>query len=342
MLGRRLQKELDVPVGIVVVSVGGSALNNWIDPQVLKSNSSTASLFEKDWLTNEQVRSQHRVRAAVAFQNVMGECKPQVNGQEVTNDGAPYIPGKMPYRWACEPGFLFEAGIAPLKYFGFRGVLWYQGEAETSDESSVDWAGIYFPMLVNSWRNYFGRNLPFFYVQLPGYKEKTWPLFRELQRKMEKQLPNITLIVTLDTGNEKNIHPTDKGPVAMRAAHMILRNTYGREKLSGFPDVANVSLKKDRIILTLRECGEGLLPVEGNINGFEVADASGVFQAAEARVTAPDTISIISPVKVPVTLRYAWQPHPKPPLQLFNRQGLPLGPFVITLSGESESGFLNN
>ncbi len=338
ILGSQLQQQLNVPVGVIIISIGGSAMNNWIPPEVLKANPMTASLFEKDWLTNPEVNVHHRMLTVAAFQNVMGECKPHVKGTQVFNVGAPYIVGRMPYRGVREPGFLFEAGIAPLKSLTFRGVLWYQGESDANDEGAVERAATYFPMLVNSWRDYFGKEFPFLYIQLPGFKETTWPLFRELQRNMEKQLPNMSMVVTIDTGDEKDIHPTDKGPVAMRAVHTALRDVYGMNELPGFPEVARIRKNGGNLMVTFRGCGSGFKPVDGPIPGFEVADATGMYHGAEAHIASPDTVTVHSSVTTPVTMRYGWQPFPKPPLRLFNSAGLPAGPFRVGLDEVSERG----
>jgi sialate O-acetylesterase len=332
LMGSELQKKLGVPVGIVVVSSGGSALNNWIPPDALKAHPLTASLFDKDWLTNEDVRSQHRIQAVTAFQSVMGDCRPSVTGNRVINTGAPWLAGQMPYRWYREPGFLFEAGIAPLRYLSFRGVLWYQGESDAESEKQVERAKSLFPMLVNSWRGFFGKKLPFVCIQLPGWgKGLSWPQFRELQRGMEKEIPGISVVVTIDTGDEENVHPRDKGMVGMRSAHVVLRDIYGRKELPAFPQVSGVRRSGSSLIITLTECGGGLKPVAGVVTGFEVAGHSGIYSRAEACITAPDTVEIRSPVADPVAVRYGWQPFPSPPLQLFNSAGLPLGPFQLKI-----------
>ena len=82
-----------------MIAVGGSAINNWISPKTLKETPLTSTYFTKDWLENEDVDRGHRKRGKDAFQNVI-----ELN--------QPYLVGKTKYRWMCEPGFLFEAGIA--------------------------------------------------------------------------------------------------------------------------------------------------------------------------------------------------------------------------------------
>lgn len=318
ILGNGLQRELDVPVGIIQVAVGGSAMNNWIAPETAKQHPLTASLYEKDWLTNKDVYPAHRTRGAEALKSVLNKDKP-------------YIIGKTPYRWLCEPGFLFEAGIAPLKGLSFRGIVWYQGESDAYSPESTAAAAELFPMLISSWRAHLeAKDSPFIYVQLPGYKNSDWPQFREIQRLSEDKLPKLSMAVTIDLGLENNIHPKDKQPIGERVLRLALKNAYGKD-LTGFPEVENASAEGRKITLSFSECGEGFLPVQRNIPGFEVADEGGSFHAASAEISSPDTITLTSPVENPSTVRYGWMPFPKPPLKLFNSENLPLGPFSMEI-----------
>ncbi len=320
LFGNGLQQKLDVPVGIIQVALGGSALNNWIPPAALKANPSTKSFFETDWLGNEQVKEAHRTRARDAFQNVL---KPN----------EPYIPGEFAYRWLCEPGFLFEAGIAPLQHFSFRGVLWYQGESDTDNTDMVEAAKELFPTMVNEWRSYFNRgDFPFIYVQLPGFENEQWPEFREVQKQAQQQLANTAMVVSLDLGAPKNIHPKDKQPIGERAVHKALKMVYGFKQLTGSPELEKWTLEGNEITLWFSECGQGLCSEADSISGFEVAGINGEFKQVIASLVADNTIRILSPVKEPQYLRYAWMPFPNPPLTLYNSEHLPLGPFRVNLN----------
>jgi sialate O-acetylesterase len=320
LFGHGLQHKLDVPVGIIQVTLGGSALNNWIPPAALKTNPSTKSFFENDWLENEQVKEAHRNRARDAFQNVL---KPN----------EPYILGEFPYRWLCEPGFLFESGIAPLKNMAFRGVLWYQGESDTDNEQMVEAAKELFPMMVNEWRSYFNRgDFPFIYIQLPGFENEMWPEFREVQRQVQKELKNTAMVVSLDLGEPKNIHPKVKQPIGDRSVLKALKYVYGFNELSDFPKLENWKIEGNRINLRFSEYSKGLQSTTDTISGFEVSGMNGDFKQAKAYISSDSTLTILNPVKDPCCLRYGWMPFPTPPLTLYNSELLPLGPFRINLN----------
>ena len=215
MFGNKLFEELNVPIGLIQLELGGSAINSWISPQTLKADPDLATFFTKDWLTNEDVSSENRNRGKEALQN------------HLPPKGEPYLVGKTPYRWLCEPGFLFEAGIEPLKNLNFKGIIWYQGEADGVSINLISKYKKLFPLMVQDWRTFFNQgNFPFIYVQLPSYQEPLWTEFREVQRKALNQITNSFMAVTFDLGDEKDIHPKDKLPIGERMSFLALNNVY--------------------------------------------------------------------------------------------------------------------
>ena len=314
--GSTMQQKLNVPVGLIEVAMGGSAMDSWLPAEVARKHPLTKGLYEGDWLKNDLVPEAHRKRGRDAFKTIL---KP----------GQPYHIGKLNgHRWMCEPDFLFESGIAPLKGLNFKGVLWYQGEAETQSPTRMENAKTILPLLISSWREYLEiGDFPFLLVQLPGYNRPTWPEFRETQRQTALNVANSELVVTVDLGDKKNIHPKDKIPVGERAGGLALKKVYDLGK-GTFPQIDEITAKNGEITLKFKNCGKGFKAVKGKISGFEIADASGKFSSAEAKISAPDTITLKASVNIPASVRYAWQPYPMPKLVLYNSENLPLGPFI--------------
>lgn len=317
IMGNRLQTTLKVPIGLIEIAVGGSAINNWLPPTILKKLPLTANLYKTDWLENDDVFINHRNRAKDAFKNILKEDEP-------------FIPGKMPYRWMCEPGFLFEAGIMPLKDFGIKGVVWYQGESDAyADQPAQDYE-VLFEQLIVSWRKFFKMDsLPFVFVQLPGYKATYWPILREKQRLVDVKIPNTSMVVSIDLGLEDNVHPPDKTPIGDRLSRLVLKNIYKREKIEGFPSLKKIDLKNNgNLVLHFNDCEKGWQLTESKIPGFEIMDKNGIYHSASAEVTKTQNIILKSDVDSPICVRYGWSPFPTPKLILFNKARLPLGPFV--------------
>ncbi len=100
-------------------------------------------------------------------------------------------------------------GMAHFKYVPFSGVVWYQGESDAYDIPMVERYATMFPMLINDWRRNFNNpDLPFLYVQLPRFHNESWPLMREIQRRCQTTMSNLKMSVSIDLGEEKNIHPS--------------------------------------------------------------------------------------------------------------------------------------
>lgn len=316
IFANNLQKELNIPVGVIHVSMGGSAMDSWLPASIARKHPMTKGLYEGDWLKNDYAPEAHRKRGSDAFKKILKK-------------GEPYRIGQLKgHRWMCEPDFLFESGIAPLKGLNFKGVLWYQGEAETQSEVRLENAKTVLPLLINSWRDYFAiGDFPFLLVQLPGFNRTTWPEFRETQRQTAKKVANTAMVVTIDTGDKKNIHPKDKISIGERSGALALNMCYGK-KSGKSPEVNQIKATGKTVTLSFKNCDKGFKSVNGNINGFEIAGKDGKFVKATAELTDAKTITLKSSVTNPTSVRYAWQPYPNPKLVVYTKENLPLGPFL--------------
>ena len=315
VMGNNLSQELGVPIGLVQIAVGGSAINNWLPPALLRQHPHTAHLYRGDWLENDKVHPPHRRRAREAFQKVL-------------IDGESFRAGQMPYRWMCEPGFLYEAGIEPLKLLSFKGVTWYQGETDATHFEVTHQYRDLLPLLIQSWRASFSDDsLPFIIVQLPRYNVPTWPMFRHLQAEVADQVDNTSLVIALDTGSEDNIHPFDKLRIGERVALAALDDIYRRRKILSYPEPASIRLRADRIRLKLRYFDTGRRGEEAP--GFEVGDQYGNFWPASAEFSAKNRIDVQSPVDCPRFLRYGWFPYLNN--VLVSADGMPVAPFRVEL-----------
>ncbi|MEJ2545876.1 MAG: sialate O-acetylesterase, partial [Calditrichaceae bacterium] len=120
------------------------------------------------------------------------------------------------------PSGLFNAGIAPVLNYRIKGVVWYQGESNTS--RAFEHYDL-FKLLIKDWRqNWQQGDFPFLYVQLPNFVEVNiertqydWAIFRESQLKA-LIIPNTGMAVTIDVGEYNDIHPKRKKPVGERLA----------------------------------------------------------------------------------------------------------------------------
>ena len=63
--------------------------------------------------------------------------------------------------------------IHPLRNYGIRGIIWYQGESDTGPDGSKHYER-HLIDLVNDWRTQWNnKNLPFVIVQLANYQQRS-------------------------------------------------------------------------------------------------------------------------------------------------------------------------
>ncbi|MEJ5258870.1 MAG: sialate O-acetylesterase [Anaerohalosphaeraceae bacterium] len=241
------------------------------------------------------------------------------------------LPGYMDLRPLDQnlPTVLYNAMIAPLIPYGVRGALWYQGESNCGRGEQYKRL---LPAMVQDWRKKWGRgDFPFYYVQIAPYDygnpdDTASALLREAQFHILSLLSNSGMAVTMDIGNPKDIHPTNKLDVAKRLALWALAKTYGRENLvySG-PLYREMKIEGNKIRLFFDHVGSGLMAKGGPLTHFAIAGEDRKFVPAAA-VIEGDTVVVSSPdVPKPVAVRYGFTNSAQP--NLFNKEGLPASSF---------------
>jgi len=244
-------------------------------------------------------------------------------------------------------GRSFKANIAPLAPFAVRGVVYYQGEMN-SGNGPLYHAGL--KALTASWRRVWNRpELPFLVVQLPGHIQhqagKTeldmdaatlaefdgrnqnhgFIPIREAQLRVSREDPFVGLAVTIDLGEKFDIHPPRKRAVGERLALQARKIVYGdRDVNADSPIPRDVRREGDAWIVRFDGVGGGLV-ARGELKGFEVSDATGVWHPAEAVIRGETVAARAGNVPEPAGVRYAWLGYPE--VTLFNREGLPASPF---------------
>jgi sialate O-acetylesterase len=219
--------------------------------------------------------------------------------------------------------------IAPLQNYRVRGAIWYQGEGNT-------WRAHQYrkllPALINGWRKGWNEgDFPFLIVQLPNHGtspelgDSIWAELREAQLQTIKNVPKTGLAVTIDVGEEKDLHPPRKAEIGERLALWALGTAYGKAIVYSGPLYDSMKVEGDQIRIRFRNGGSGLDAKGGALKGFAIAGADRKFHWADARI-ADDTVIVSLPsVPNPQAVRYAWAGSPE--CNLYNKEGLPASPF---------------
>ncbi len=314
--GRMLMQELDVPVGLINSSWGGTPSEAWTSQEALASDPDVRPLLDF-WET--------RIRE---HQESMKKYESEMEAWKAAGSPADKEP-KRPVIWLQDaPSRLYNGMIAPLVPFPVRGAIWYQGESNAS--RAYQYRKI-FPMMIRDWRQAWGgRSLPFGFVQLANFLAKRpepgdsdWAELREAQN-LTLRLRNTGMAAIYDIGAASNIHPRNKQDVGRRLALWALARVYNQDlpEYSG-PRYRSVRVDGASLLVSFIHVDGGLTLREGR--AFAVAGEDGHFVWAEARVEG-ERLRVWSPqVPHPVAVRYAWADNPD--AVLYNAAGLPASPF---------------
>lgn len=221
---------------------------------------------------------------------------------------------------------LYNGMIAPVIDYTFQGAIWYQGE---SNVGRAEQYGRLFPQLIKDWRNQVGKDFPFYFVQIAPYNYKSPNSvasagLRDAQRKT-LSLPNTGMVVTLDIGNNINIHPGNKQEVGKRLALWALNDFYDEKTIPSGPLYRSATVDGNRVNVQFDYAGEALRNGTEGLTGFEIAGSDSIFYKAGASIE-DSTLVLFSPlVSKPLIIRYAWSDTAR--ATLFNNAGLPASSF---------------
>lgn len=267
----------------------------------------------------------------------------------LSNNGDIPLAGQWKYRIAqvfsssYKPGpntfgtQLFNAMVNPLIPYAIAGTIWYQGESNAGRAYQYRRT---FPLMIQDWRQHWGYDFPFLFVQLANYNASNgdsrqgsnWAELREAQT-MTLQLPNTGMAVTSDIGERSDIHPKNKQDVGKRLAAEAMRVAYsksetGSNEASRGPQFDKMTIDGNRATVTFRNVGGGLQTSDkyGYLKGFEVAGADQKFYYAKAAIQGNSIIVQADSVATPVAVRYGWADD-NGDVNLYNQEGFPAIPF---------------
>jgi sialate O-acetylesterase len=277
---RELQKNLDVPIGIIVSAWGGSIAEAWFKKE----------LFESD---------------AVIL--------------------ASFVEVKAPWAPAV-PASIYHGMITPILPYGIAGALWYQGESNATKPESYSHL---MRTLIESWRQDFGKEFPFYYVQIAPYaygsNDKAY-LVREQQTKA-LEIPRTGMVVVSDLVEDvKNIHPKNKLDVGKRLANWALAETYGK-KIGAYksPLYQSMKVEKNRIRVYFANAENGLKSTNKTIPHIQIAGEDRRFVEASAEIKGNTLVVSNKTVKNPVAVRFCFDNAAIS--NVFSQEGLPVAPF---------------
>ena len=137
------------------------------------------------------------------------------------------------------------------------------------------------------------------------------------------------MIVTIDIGDIKAIHPTNKTDVGKRMASLILNKSYGKNTPTS-PLYEKSEREGAKVILHFSYTGSGLMTQGDELESFALAGEDKKLFWADAVIEkrkGKDVVVVSCPqVKKPVSVRYGWAMNPTK-CNLYSKEGFPASPF---------------
>lgn len=351
--GFPLQKELDVPVGLMVGAVGGTPSGFWLSEEMYRSNAACTAAVKKFAASpayDAMVAKYNADKAKFDQDQAAWQALDQAGKQDAQKQPRPPKPPGTPGEAAKgKIGQLFEAHIRPYVGYAIKGVLWDQGESRTNivglDQVTLMGA------LIGGWRKVWDQgDFPFLYVQKPSGGGCAFDYSQPMNRLAEKfaslpgtipgapsadyshevfarlmQYPNTHMVTSSDLGS--GIHPPNKSGYGARAVQVALATAYGRNNEYLGPRHASHTFDGGKATLKFTHTGKGLAFKNGDaLQGFMIAGEDKKFVWADAQIQGDTVVVSSTSVAHPTAVRYAWS-NTFQWANLFNQDGLPAQPF---------------
>jgi sialate O-acetylesterase len=325
--GRDLQKALNVPVGLIHTSWGGTVAEAWTPRGALEANPDLKGLVhDKERQEADYKKAQDRYKASLEKWEVAAKKAKDEGKTAPQKPRAPSDPAHDPNRGSV----LFNGMINPLLPYAVKGAIWYQGESNAGRAYQYR---TLFPTMIESWREAWKNpDMSFLFVQLAPFRdiakepqESDWAELREAQLLTTEKLKHTGMAVITDVGEQHDIHPKHKEPVGARLALAALHVAYGEKILGSGPVYDKMTVDGNKAILSFRDVGQGLEAKGGPLTGFTVAGEDKKFHNATAEIEGDKVVVHSDEVEKPVAVRFGWANFPV--VNLWNKDGLPASPF---------------
>jgi sialate O-acetylesterase len=351
--GKKLHLALNVPVGIIQEAYAGTPIEGWmpweVQQDIAQSKEQKADM-DKSAKRQLDGKGESREKSLAAFNQEMTDYNKQVAAGETMKSKnrelkPPYI--KKPADLGNQyPANIFNAMIYPIRPYGIKGAIWYQGERNSKTVPQAVAYGEQLKRLISyyrsSWHELSGGNVakdfPFFFTQLPSWEppqtqpvegvEATWSVNREAMRLVSMEMPHTGMAVGIDCGDPVALHPQNKKPIGIRHAYLALKEVYGKDIVASGPRYLSQKIEGKKITLEFDSIGSGMMPTKpGRLDAFAIAGADKKWHWADAEIAGNKVIVSSKDVPTPVAVRYAWAMNPSQRNLLYNKEGLPASPF---------------
>jgi sialate O-acetylesterase len=265
--GQQLQEILDVPVGLILSSWGGSSVQAWMSNEALNP-------YQKIDLLERDIKVKPNIIPTALFNSMIHPLIPYTIKGALWYQGESNVEEAEKYkklfpamvedwrkRWAIGNFPFYYVQIAPHAYSG--------------NETTLN--------------------------------SKNSAFIREVQLQCLDLIPNSGVAITMDIGAQNSIHPPKKKEVADRLLYNALNQTYDFKAINyAGPVFDSIEVKDAGLLIKFKNEEEGIY-CYNELQGFEIAGNDKVFYTANAKIVDRKKVIVSSEkVLHPVAIRYCW------------------------------------
>lgn len=285
----KIYRQLGIPIGIINASWGGTSIEAWMNPELLKSEFSDDLALEHLYKMELPKTRSHQAGGTL------------YNGM---------LHSLIPF---TARGFLWYQGCYNRRKYE----LYKKLQPAFAKMLREEWGNDRMPF-------YFAQIAPYKYKDPEPYAGyMMWAQAQTLEL-----IPRSGMAATHDVGEMACIHPANKKAVGDRLAFLALTKDYGMEGIDADPPIPSSFIFHDGAALVTFDCGKmGIGPIDLKLEGFELAGEDKIFHPATAMVQRDKkSIKVMCPeVANPIAVRYGMKNWST--ATLFNNFGIPVSPF---------------
>ena len=283
-----LLEALDMPIGILNISLGGTSIGTWLSREAIDSDEQV----KNDFLSDEYVTK--------------------------------YIPAESWVETEVDYGFdmtvNYNLRMQAVKHFRPSGIVWYQGESDIMALWSPERYARAFDLFQRSYTELFEYQdglmpiiftqlAPYYYSGNGGWQLPEWNLALS---DLQKARPESRAMVTINDlpgtyiPEAGPIHPEHKEEIGDRMAESAVDMLYGGNAAYTAASLDSAEIRDGSIYATFTNFADGIA-ADGTPDGFAICGSNGVYVKAEAEIVSANTVKIWADcVESPVSASYGY------------------------------------
>lgn len=266
----KMREELDMPVGILNIPLGGTSIDVWISREAIDGD---------EQFKNELISEGKYIEKSDWEEDEVNVYKAMTSN--------------------------YNLKVEALKNFKLSGMIWYQGESNLQLKESVERYSRAFDLMQRSYTELFEYKnglLPIVYTQLASYYYSDDGLYlgdmNIMYTEMQKQRPESRAVITITdvplTYQQEigDIHPECKQEVGERMAFAATGLVYGKYNNYTAASLKSYEIRDNSIYVTFENVGDGIAMNGSRLNNFAICDKSGIYVQADAEIIDASTVRI--------------------------------------------------